>query len=202
MELPYYVAEFDETNPNQGLRCMSVVDIPAILSKYVAFSNTATQLEYAINETRQIIAGPALIPDIPIERYNKEMGRHYMVIPRKVIDKVIEYYSLNQRQNNVNLMHMPNSEMKNVAMVESFQIDRERGINPPKGFDYLIDGSWWVGYKFFDKKQYDILKTKYRGFSIEGFLDFTYGGTIEKSDADEILKQLTEIEEFLKKHGK
>lgn len=199
MEIPYFIAQFDEENCEHGLRYVSIVDTPAILTQYVAFSKKPQELLFTANTARQIIAGPVLVPNLPIKRKDDNMGEYYVVFTKEVITQVMEHYFKRGGANNVNLMHLPNSKVSDVAMVECFQIDSKRGIKPPKGFEHLVDGTFWAGYKFFDKKTFDVMKDNYRGFSIEGFLDMVYGGTIDNKDADDIIKELTQIENFLKK---
>ncbi len=36
--------------------------------------------------------------------------------------------------------------MDGVSLFESYIIDRERGVMPPKGFEEVADGSWFVSY--------------------------------------------------------
>jgi hypothetical protein len=53
-------------------------------------------------------------------------------------------------------------------MFESYLIDRERGVNPPKGFEDAPDGSWFGSFKVENDKVWEE-RDQFTGFSIEGY---------------------------------
>lgn len=196
MEVPIYIAEIGESY-DAGVSAVSLVQIPAILTKWEAFAEKEIQT-YSINEEKQVIAGPAMIADLPIKRKDAFGNDYYIIYPAKVIEDMVQKFAAQQRYNQVNIMHSSSTMVSNIAMVECFCIDRKRGINPPKGFEQLTEGSWWLGYKVWDKELFNACKDTYKGFSIEGYFDLIPSGTAEKKDIDDIVSQLTEIEQFLK----
>lgn len=197
MEVPVYIAELGENYEN-GVSAVALVDIPAILTKWEAFSEKEIQT-YSLNEEKQIIAGPAMIADLPIKRKDSFGNDYYIIYPANVIEDIVQKFAAQGNYNNVNIMHSSSAIVMNISMVECFCIDRKRGINPPKGFEQLTEGSWWLGYKVWDKTLFDACKETYKGFSVEGYFDLVPNGTADKKDLDAIVEALTEIEQFLKK---
>ncbi len=196
MDVPIYIAELGDSYEN-GVSAVSLVDVPAILTKWEAFADKEFQ-SYSVNEEKQIIAGPAMIADLPIKRKDAFGAEYYIIYPANVIEDIVNKFALQHNYNNVNIMHSSSAQVMNISMVECFCIDRKRGLNPPKGFEQLTDGSWWLGYKVWDKTLFNACKETYKGFSVEGYFDLVPSGTADKKDLEDIVKQLTEIEEFLK----
>lgn len=195
MEAVIYIAELNDDNWESGMHYNSLVDMPAIRAKWQAFG-TDQPMKFVANEERQVIAGPAMIADLPIRRV--ENGQeYYIVYPAKTITKVLERFAEMNYHNNVNIMHAPSSQNYSVHMIELFQIDRKRGINPPTGFEYLSDGSLWTGYKIKDPILYAACKDTFTGFSIEGIFDLVPAMTEDKKVVEEIIKSMTEIENLL-----
>ena len=63
---------------NLGVEAISLVEFPAIESNWVALKK-AVKLE-ALDNERRMLYGPALIPDKPILRVDKETGEDYYIV--------------------------------------------------------------------------------------------------------------------------
>ena len=72
---------------------------------------------------------------------------------------------------NINEMHDPNNRIDNSVMFQDYIVDRAMGLMPPKGKEYLPDGTW-IGFVYIGDKEVwnEFIKTGiYRGFSVGGF---------------------------------
>ena len=89
----------------------------------------------------------------------------------------------------VNIHH--EKETKGLSLFESYIVDRERGKYPPKGYDEVADGSWFLSYIVNDDDIWARVKDgEFKGFSVEGFFDF---------DVNEEERQLNAIYNAVKK---
>ena len=68
-------------------------------------------------------------------------GKYYVLFDKDTIRKMVQKYFKQQNQAKVNAEH--SKPLDGVYMFESYLIDRERGVNPPKGFEDAPDGSWY-----------------------------------------------------------
>jgi hypothetical protein len=119
---------------------------------------------------KQIISGPAMIPDQPIYRRSKDGEEYNVVFTKSTIQKIVERYFKNQYNSNFNLQHKKNMLAEGVYLIESFIIDSMRGIKAPEGFEDLPDGSWFISCKVDNEEIWnDYIKSgKFKGFSVEG----------------------------------
>lgn len=195
MEVPIYLAEIND-KAESGWSYTSLVDFPAIKMKWQTFADDkGVALQFSINQEKQMIAGPALVADLPLKR--RENGQEYYVIyTAPVIRKVAEKFAAQNNFNNVNLMHS-SVKPKGVHLMEFFIIDRARGINPPKGYENLTDGSLWMGHKIDDKALFEQCKDKFQGYSIEGYFDLYPQDDEEQSVMEELTSVLTKAKSYL-----
>lgn len=136
---------------------------------------------------------------MPIYRINQFTGEEYYVIFTKdVIEKLVERYSKQNLFNSVNLQHNPDEYTDKVVLVESYFVNKERGI-APKEYD-LEDGSWITSYKIQDDALWNEIMTtdEFKGFSVEVIANLVEKLSSEKpvSETDEINNL---IDELLKK---
>lgn len=165
MDLPIYMATAGEEDG--GITFISLVDKPAIQKDFLAFSE---KQRYAIqSEEKRIITGAAMLADLPIYRKDDERGEYYIVFNAQTIWELAKKFSRQQKYNSVNTNHdAPVNE--GVHMMESYFVNRERGINPPTGFEDAKDGSWFVSYLVDNEEVWGKVKEGvFNGFSIEGF---------------------------------
>lgn len=189
-KLPIYklVIEDDET----GVNFVALVDFPAIEKNFVAFNKSKPYKFEVQDEEKRILAGPLMIANLPIYRNDNNMGEYYALFDSPTIEKIVQKFFRNNNTHNVNKMHDPNQKVEGVFMYQSFIINRSQGINPPKGFDTLTDGSWFGFYKVENDEVWnDFIKTgELKGFSVEG--DFYYEPHKEepKDVIDEIIETI------------
>lgn len=176
------INEDDET----GMNAISLVDYPAVQKNFLCFSKTNTHLELR-DETKHIITGVVALADTPIYRFNPQLGEYWVVFTKDTIRKMIEKYAKNGLFNSVNLDHDDNQFTEKVYMIESFMINKEKGISP-KGFEDVTDGSWICSFKVEDEDLWqEIIKTDhYNGFSLQGVFELGDNINVNSEERNEI----------------
>ena len=159
-QLPVYLMTIDEDG--EGVSYVSLVESPAIERPFIALSK---QHRFAEDAALRILTGPLMLADTPIIRSDDTRGKYYVIFDRDTIRKMVQKYFKQQNQAKVNAEH--SKPLDGVYMFESYLIDRERGVNPPKGFEDAPDGSWFGSFKVENDKVWEE-RDQFTGFSIEG----------------------------------
>jgi hypothetical protein len=186
-EFPIYELTINDED-NVGVNFISIVDRPAIEKSWQVFNGSKHRFE-ATNKEKRIVSGPAMVANMPIYRRDNSKGEYFVMFKSATIRKIVEKYFKNKFTSNVNMNHANVTE--GVYVIESFIIDKARGIETPKGFDELPDGSWFVSMKIDNNDVWEnFVKTgTLTGFSIEGtFLEEHLTDTSE-----ETIKKLIDI---------
>lgn len=177
-KLPIYKLEINDDD-TLGMDGVALVEYPAVEVNFLTF-NEQKPIQLQFNESQHIITGVALLADTPIYRNNKVYGEHFIVFTSETIGKMVERYSKNNLLNSVNIEHNDNRFVDGVVMVESYFVNRERGIVPTE-FSNVPDGSWVVSFKVQNEEVWNLIKEgDVRGFSIQGF--FNYGDEISMNE--------------------
>ena len=188
----YFYINIDD-NEELGLQAVSIVDRPAIETDFLKFKDQ--KIAFAKNESKHILTGPALIAEMPIYRLNPITGEeYYVVFTKETIAKLVERYSKNNLLNSVNLQHDQNTFTTGATLVESYFVDKSRGI-APKEFD-IADGSWICSFKITDEALWEqIISTdEFNGFSVEVIANLEEKLASEKQeDIDEIDTLIDEL---------
>lgn len=189
-KLPLY--EFKITEDIDGVEAVAFVDAPAIEVNWKAFDKQAP-IKFAIqNEEKRIVASPIMIADLPIYRRDNTHGEYMCVFRKDTIEQIVQKFSKNNLFNSVNAMHNPDQKIEGVYLYQSFLINSEMGINTPKGFDELADGSWFGFYKIENDNVWaDIKNGIFKGVSVEGFFDSQL--LQAKSEEQTLLEQIEEL---------
>lgn len=190
MELPIYKLKI-KGDDSLGVDYVALVDEPAI-KRYWQFFNKQQSQHFSIdNEEKRIISGPLMLANMPIYRRSKVMGEYYAVFDAETIKDVALKFFKENRIAAVNVMHESSATVEGVFLFESFFIDRERGINPPKGYDDIADGSWFASYKVNNDDVWQEVKAgTFKGFSVEGLFDMEREKTEEEMMLDTIIEIL------------
>jgi len=186
MKLPVYKLDINEWDEETGIEFVSLVESPAIQKDFLAFSEK--HIKFAIqDEEKRIVTGAAMIADLPIYRRDDVRGEYYVVFDKESIFKIAKKWARGNKYDAVNTHHRT-PIMDGVSLFESYIIDRERGVMPPKGFDEVADGSWFVSYLVDNDDVWARVKEgEFKGFSVEGVFDFP-----EEKD-QQILEALKEV---------
>ena len=169
-KIPVFQALVDDGDT--GMMRISLVDSPAVLSDFQAFSCRRQPVMYRVeDEEKRLVRGVVMRADFPIYRRDEKWGEYYIIYRADTIRKMAEKYLLESRQNNVNLMHEDGSDVEGVQMVQYFIKDSESGVSP-RGFDEIADGSLFAEFHVVNDKVWDEVKAgTYKGFSLEGVFD-------------------------------
>ncbi len=162
MELPVYLMTIDEVD--EGVSYVALVESPAIERPFQAFSKE--KMRFTETGEKRVLTGPLMLADTPIIRRDKTRGEYFVIFQRETIRKMVQKYFKQGNQHNVNAEH--STELDGVYMFESYLIDRDRGINPPKGYEDAKNGSWFGSFKVDNDKVWEE-REQFTGFSIEGY---------------------------------
>src|SRR3990170_6032827 len=138
-KLKYYEMYFDHENANDnelGVYAISLVDKPAIISHWMAFSEDA-RAEFKFIETdkaRRIITGAVMIPDMPIKRLDDNQVPFYVVASADTVEKTAMRFMQNGLTKSINAMHSSKLVPDGCYIFESFITDKQRGITEPVGY--------------------------------------------------------------------
>lgn len=192
MKLPIYNLEINEDDQDTGVNFVALVDSPAIERNWVAFNK---QQSFIANEDKQIISGALMVADLPIYRQDAILGEYYAVFTAETIEKIVNKFFKSGMIHNVNLMHDASQVVKGAYMIESYIINRDKGINPPKGFEGISDGSWFGSFKVENAEIWKRIKEgEFKGFSIEGAFDHLFYVDKEQKAINEIIEIIKAIE--------
>lgn len=174
--LPLYTLEFDENFiPSMAL---ALVDFPAIEVNWQAFGKESKRvLMKAVDEEKHIILGAAMIPDIPIYRFDG-INEYYITFSADTIAQVASGFA---RERHFNIMHDAALPAK-CTLLESYILSAKEGKKAPEGFD-LPDGTWMVKAHIDDDDLWrDIKEGYYNGYSIESFFNSNYETIMRKQN--------------------
>lgn len=142
------------------------------------------------SEEKRIVTGPAMLADLPIYRYDDIRGEYYVTFDADTIWKIAKKFVRNDAYKAVNTDHA-NPVKEGVHMIESYFIDRKRGVMPPTGYEDAKDGSWFLTYLIDNEEIWAKVKDgEWKGFSVEGLFDM--------EEQDEVLEMMREITAMLK----
>lgn len=170
-QLPIYEMTINEDlNSDVDVNLISLVDNAAMKLDFFKFAENEKQINFKIdNEEQRIISGAILVPERLVYRKDEDGTEYYLKINADTIKKMAIKYAAKGNQNKVNLMHNDNNMVQGVTMFESFISDKERGIEPMKGFEDTPYGTWFGSFYVGDDATWNLIKEdKIRGFSIQG----------------------------------
>ena len=166
--LPLYELMFDDNDSNLGCSKISLVEEPAVEEFFLKFSKDEQEKEhksfYFKDDSKRIITGIAMRADYPIYR-NQDGQEFYVQFSKDTIDKMMQKFMKEQRLFDISLDH--NKDVRDCYLIESFIINKERGICPNE-FSDVEDGSWIISVKIENQDVWNkICSGEVKGFSIE-----------------------------------
>ena len=163
-----YDISIDPTDFETGLNAISLVENPAVEVDFLAFAKDESAVLQFADEERHIITGIALLADTPIYRIAPDGTEYYVRFTKDCIRQLVEKYFKFGLTNSVNIEHKKDQFVDGVTMLESYLIDKERGICPSE-FASAPDGSWVVSYKVSNLDVWNKIKSgEVKGFSVQG----------------------------------
>lgn len=172
---------------DEGMFRVSLVDEPAVERTFMAFNTSKSVPVYAVsNEEKRLVRGVLMRANFPIYRKDAQMGEYYIAFSPTTIRRMVERFLVEGHQKDVNVMHIPGSNVEGVDPVQIFIKDSTAGINP-SGFEDIEDGSLFGEYHVTNDGVWDDIKHgRFRGFSIEGV--FGLSESFHKTNKDQMSK--------------
>lgn len=191
---------FDEADEfGKGISAMSVVTRPAIMGTFITLKEDEKPQEIhfeTMDKEKRLLIGPALIPDLPIFRLDKETNEeYYAYMTAETIEKLAYSFLKNGRQNNATIEHEVAAE--GMTVVESWIIgDSEKDKAASLSMKYP-KGTWMIAMKVNNDHVWTewIKKGVLTGFSIEGML---YHKNEKKSAKTEQSEEMKRFESAVK----
>jgi hypothetical protein len=129
------------------------------------------KFEFKKTKDKQIVVGPAMIPDLPIYRFDKEMGEYNVVFDAETIDKLVEKFAKTNKEYKINVDHdsiVPSAFIKSSWIIEDEDNDKSKvyGFSLPKG-------TWMVEIKVEDEEFWnkEVKNNEKFGMSVEGLFE-------------------------------
>lgn len=189
----YYIDINDEDET--GLDAISLVQHPAIGVDFLCFNEDTKKIDFSADEDKHILTAVALRADHPIYRRNGDY-EYWVVFTKDVIRKLVTKYAKNNLFNSVNIEHNDYSFVKSAYMIESYIVDKARGIVPNE-FKDIEDGSWIVSYYIDDESLWNAVKNTdaLNGLSVQGLFKL-----VDKQDFTSQKEQSFEewLDEYMK----
>ena len=174
----------------QGIQNIALVDSPAMLTEFLAFSeHKPYEFKFALQEEQRIITAPVIVADLPI--YRKVDDKEFYVVYKKETNmQILQKYMLDGNQRKVKLTHDTSDLSKGVFVFEVFMSDESRGIQQPKGFN-LPDGTIFCSMKINNDAIWNEVKSgKVNGISLEGFFDLEQEIELTENEVEAIIKNI------------
>lgn len=121
------------------------------------------------DEDKRILAGALMVADFPM--YRNMNGKEFFVkFSAETIEQLADRMVLNNKLTAFNFEHDAKKELADMHIQQFFIINTELGMDTPKGFDTLPNGSLFAFVKVNNEQVWnDYVKTGIvKGFSIEG----------------------------------
>jgi hypothetical protein len=128
------------------------------------------QFQFKALQDKYEIAGPLMVADKLIPRYDEEGNKYFVFFDAEGIKKLSYKLMTNKLIDSVNIEHDPNKSISDLTLVESWLVtDPENDKSNSYGYK-LTKGSWFGIYKVNSKEIWDkYIKTGLvKGFSVEG----------------------------------
>ena len=194
-KLPIYYATINEDLSGlelkeQGIQNIALVDSPAMLTEFLAFSEQKPyEFKFALQEEQRIITAPVIVADLPI--YRKVDDKEFYVVYKKETNmQILQKYMLDGNQRKVKLTHDTSDLSKGVFVFEVFISDASRGIKQPEGFD-LPDGTIFCSMKINNDDIWKRIKSgEVKGVSLEGFFDLEQEIELDQNEIEAIIKNI------------
>jgi len=174
----------------QGIQNIALVDSPAMMQEWLAFSEQKPyEFKMSLQEEQRIVTAPVIVADLPI--YRQVEGKEFYVVYKKETNmQILQKYMIDGNQRKVKLTHDTSDLTKGVFVFEVFISDASRGIKQPEGFD-LPDGTIFCSMKINNDDIWKRVKSgEVKGISLEGFFDLEQEIELTQEEADAIIQSI------------
>ena len=163
--LPCYSLNIDDSE-NTGCFKISLVDFPAVETSFLCFDAEPEKFNFKVtDDEKHIVTGIALRCNVPIYRVAPDGTEYYVLFTKDTVEHIMQKFAKDNNGFNISIQH--ELDVKDCYVVESYLINKERGIVPQE-FSDIEDGSWVVSVKIENPKVWQYIKEgNCSGFSIE-----------------------------------
>ena len=163
--LPCYSLNIDDSE-NTGCFKISLVDFPAVETSFLCFDKEPEKFNFKVtDDEKHIVTGIALRCNVPIYRVAPDGTEYYVLFTKETVEHIMQKFAKDNNGFNISIQH--ELDVKDCYVVESYLINKERGIVPQE-FSDIEDGSWVVSVKIENPKVWQYIKEgNCSGFSIE-----------------------------------
>ena len=178
-------------NDSDGIDAVSVVDMPAIESNFIALAKDYEMKLAEVDPEKKILMGAALIPNKQIYRkVNKD--EFYVYFSKDTVRKASELFLKNGNQGNATLQHK--SKIDGMTVVESWIVeDVEMDKSKKYGFE-VPSGTWMISMKVDNDDVWDKVKAgEVKGFSIEGYFADKLEMQMQEENDKQLIDKIKEI---------
>lgn len=162
--LPVYVDQLPKKKPTPKSLLSS--DFEYLLPK-----EDMSKQNFAMDNEKHIVLGPAMIPDQKIFRKDVLGNPYYVYFSTDTIKLIAEKYMRNKYTDNNDLMH-DGKAIKDIHVLESWIKEDGQDKSSKYGFENLPVGTWFVSMKVNNPKVWEEVKQgKLKGFSVSGYFE-------------------------------
>lgn len=179
----------DEETDLWGIDAISLVNMPAIEENFIALSKPGQNYTLSkVYEEKQIVIGPALIPNKEILRKDPETGEDFYInFPIETVRLASQLFMKKNNHHNATVEHA--YSVNGCCVVESWIKESHIDKSTHLGFGNTNIGTWFTGMHIENADVWkEVKEGKRKGFSIEGF--FTQALMMGKTSEDQILEAL------------
>ena len=181
------IVELVIENDADGIDAVSVVDLPAIESNFIALATDYEVKLAEVDPEKRILMGAALIPNKQIFRRIGE-DEFYVFFSKETVKQASELFLKNGNQSNATLMH--DSKIEGMTVVESWIVD-DLEFDKSKKYGFSVPvGTWMISMKVDNEDIWKRVKAgEIKGFSIEGY----FADKLEMQKEQELIEAIINL---------
>lgn len=150
---------------------------------------------FAQDNEKQMVLGPAMIPNQKIFRKDSKGNPYYVYFTSETIKMIAQKYMKNKYTDNNDQMH-DGEAVKDVYVVESWIKESENDKSTDYGFSELPVGTWFVSMKINNPEIWNKVKDhQLNGFSVSGFFEEVASFKKEEIFLEKVAEILMNIKE-------
>ena len=181
------IVELIIESETDGIDAVSVVDLPAIESNFIALATDFEVKLAEVDSEKRILMGAALIPNKQIFRRIDD-DEFYVFFSKETVKKASELFLKNGNQSNATLQH--DGKIDGMTVVESWIVDDLEFDKSKKYGSSVPIGTWMISMKVDNEDVWQrVKKGEIKGFSIEGY----FADKLEMQKEQELINQIIKI---------
>jgi hypothetical protein len=171
----------------------SMFEAEPILSQFAEVSKQ--RQDFATDEEKHIVLGPAMVPDMRIFRKDALGNPYHVFFSSETIKMIAEKYMRNKYIDNNDTEHNGKAA-SDVYVVESWIKEDENDKSIKYGFGDLPIGTWFVAMKVRNPQVWqDIKDKKLNGFSVSGYFEEVAAFCREEMFLQEVIDILNNVQD-------